>query len=231
MIDNWFYCPIIQLSNRCCPRHRIGRPQGGFLFFVKVFGLLKRVSVYIDGFNLFHAIKDLEDDGLKWVNLWRLSEQLVRDNESVGVVKYFSAYAKWRETSYRRHQRYVHHLENVGVRFIEGNFKRKWQRCRQCNHQFFLHEEKETDVNIGAHLLADTCRDRFDRALIVSADSDLNEAVVLARNETSGKLIDIVAPPGRNNRNSRALFEITIGKLRSSLFTNIIANSIEQGRR
>ncbi len=135
------------------------------------------------------------------MNLWRLSEQLVRDNESVSVVKYFSAYAKWRETSYRCHQRYVHHLENVGVRFIEGNFKKKWQRCRLCNRRFVLPEEKETDVNIGAHLLADTCRDSFDRALIVSADSDLNEAVVLARNKTSGKLIDIVAQPGRNNRN------------------------------
>lgn len=205
--------------------------QGGFLFVAKVTGLLKRISVYIDGFNLFHAIKDLEDDGLKWVNLWRLSEQLVRGNENVTVVKYFSAYAKWRETSYRRHQRYVHHLENVGVRFIEGNFKRKRQRCRLCNRTFVLHEEKETDVNIGAHLLADACRDRFDRALIVSADSDLNQAVVLARNETSGKLIDIVAPPGRKNMNSRALFEITTGKLRNSLFPDTIANYIELGRR
>ena len=194
-------------------------------------GLLKRVSVYIDGFNLFHAIKDLEDNGLKWVNLWRLSEQLVRGDESVAVVKYFSAYAKWRETSYRRHQRYVHQLENAGVRFVEGKFKGIERWCKLCRRYYDAHEEKETDVNIGAHLLVDSCRDRFDRALIVSSDSDLHQAVDLARAETTGKLIDIVAPPGRRRRNPRARFEITTDKLRNSQFPDPIANYIEQGRR
>lgn len=88
---------------------------------------------------------------------------MVRGDECVSVVLYFSAYAKWMEPSYRSHQRYVHQLENVGVRFIEGNFKKKWQRCKLCRRKFELHEEKETDENIGVRLLADACRNWFDR--------------------------------------------------------------------
>ena len=72
----------------------------------------KRVSVYVDGFNLYHAIKELCIEGckqehLKWVNLWDLSEKLVGEDEEVTVVKYFSAYAKWLDDNYRRHQVYV----------------------------------------------------------------------------------------------------------------------------
>jgi uncharacterized LabA/DUF88 family protein len=82
---------------------------------------------------------------------------------------------------------------------------------------YVTHEEKETDVNIGVHLMADALADRFDRALVVSADTDLNAAVALTRLEASGKQIAIVAPPGRKGRNSSALFEITKGRIRASL--------------
>ncbi len=88
-----------------------------------------------------------------------------------------------------------------------------------CQREYRTHEEKETDVNIGVHLMADALNGRFDRALVVSADTDLNEAVELARRETTGRNIniDIVAPPGRKRLNSRALFEVTAGRIRRSL--------------
>lgn len=70
---------------------------------------------------------------------------MVRGDESVAVVKYFSAYAKWRETSYRRHQRYVHQLENAGVRFVEGKFKGIERWCKLCRRYYDAREEKETE--------------------------------------------------------------------------------------
>ena len=158
----------------------------------------RRVSVYIDGFNLYHALDDLGESHLKWLDLWALSQTLVRKNEAVTTVKYFSAYATWMPASYRRHQRYVAALQAQGVQFIEGRFK-------------------ETDVNIGVHLMADGLQDRFDRALVISADTDLNEAVNLTKAEAAGKQIDLVAPPKRKGRNSVALFEVTVGRVRRSL--------------
>ena len=90
---------------------------------------VRRVSVYIDGYNLYYAIKKLADDNpkenhLKWVDLWALSETLVSPDETVTAVKYFSAYAKWRGDSYGRHQKYVTVLKEKGVEFIDGNFKK-----------------------------------------------------------------------------------------------------------
>ena len=197
---------------------------------------IKRVSVYVDGLNLYHAIKNHQNKfpqswpkNFIWIDLWVLSECLVRsENEKVTTVKYFSAFATWRRRqSYRRHQRYVSELQSCGVQFIEGNFKEKEINCRNCNSSFTTYEEKETDVNIGAHLLADALQNRFDRALVVSADSDLNQAVTLARNESNHKLIDIVAPPGRMSQNSFAMFPITKGKLRKAIFPPEIINRIE----
>ncbi len=177
-----------------------------------------RTIVYIDGFNLYHSLDDLNEPHLKWLDLWSLSQKLLRGDQQLTAVKYFTAYATWRTGSYRRHQRYVAALEQQGVIPIIGRFKAKTVRCHaKCRQTYLTHEEKETDVNIGVHLMADVLTDRLDRALIVSADTDLNSAVLLARSEAPGKKIDLVAPPGRMGRNSAALFEVTKGRVRSSL--------------
>lgn len=177
-----------------------------------------RTIVYIDGFNLYHAVDDLAEPSLKWLNLWSLSQKLLRGDQQLIAVKYFTAYATWRQASYRRHQRYVAALEACGVTPVVGRFKIKTVRCHaKCRQSYITHEEKETDVNIGVHLMADALKNRFDRALIISADTDLNSAVALARVEAPGKRIDLVAPPGRKRRNSAALFEVTKGKIRKSL--------------
>lgn len=177
-----------------------------------------RTIVYIDGFNLYHALDDLGEPHLKWVNLWALSEKLLRGDQQLIAVKYFTAYATWRPGSYRRHQRYVAALEACGVTPVVGRFKAKTVRCHaKCRQTYVTHEEKETDVNIGVHLMADALKNRFDRALIISADTDLNSAVALTRAEAVSKRIDLVAPPGRMARNSAALFEVTKGRVRNSL--------------
>lgn len=191
---------------------------------------MSRVAVYVDGFNLYHAIDDLGENYLKWVNLWALSENIIKPDQTIELVKYFSAYATWKTGEYRRHQAYVGALEAHGVEPIMGRFKAKKMVCHACHKVYTAHEEKETDVNIGVHLVADAIRNRFDTAFIISADTDLSAAVKMARAETPEKTIMIVAPPGRfsRNREIRPLFEITKGKIRSSLLPATITT--ETGR-
>lgn len=179
---------------------------------------MRRVYVYVDGFNLYHAIDDLGDDSLKWLNLWSLSESLIAQNETLYAVKYFSAYATWHASGYARHRAYVAALEAESVSVVMGNFKEKWVECRLCSKTFKTHEEKETDVNIGIHLVADAMSDKFDRALVISADSDLRSAIVLAKEKAPTKAINVVAPPGRFSfaRALRPLFQITNGKIRAA---------------
>lgn len=195
-----------------------------------------RVIIYIDGFNLFHAIDEIGDPDIKWINLYDLSSQIIRPQfgEELVSVKYFTAYATWKQQAYRRHERYVKSLEDTGVTTILGKFKRKNVRCKaSCGQIFSTHEEKETDVNIGIHLVADAICDRFDRAIIISADTDMAPAIAFARREAPNKKIDAVAPPRRKGRarDLNPLFEITPGKLKRTLFPDHIKEYIASNHR
>jgi hypothetical protein len=89
-----------------------------------------RAALYVDGFNLYHAIDDLNDDRLKWLSLHDLGQTIIRrKTETLGAILYFSAYAHFRSARdpsvVARHRRYVAALESTGVEVLLGNFKRK----------------------------------------------------------------------------------------------------------
>lgn len=186
-----------------------------------------RVNVYIDGFNFYHAIDELKEESLKWTDLWSLSDKLILDNQTLHRVKYFSAFATWLPDSYKRHRDYVAAIQSMGVEPIMGRFKERRIKCKaKCRQEFLTHEEKETDVNIGAHLVADALNDDFDTAMVISADTDLAAVVKLVR-ELVGKKdkrIITVAPPGRFSRGRELefMFSIPKGKIRSSQLPEVI---------
>ena len=176
---------------------------------------MSRLSVYVDGFNLYHAIDELGRPHLKWLDLWRLAESLEGAGEAVSSVHYFSAYATWLPAKYARHREYVAMLKSVGVTIHMANFKEKSRECRRCGAQWAYHEEKETDVDIAAHLVADALRDQFDRGIIISADSDLAPAIKIVRALAPRKRLMVAAPPGRlgHARGLQPKLEITPGRL------------------
>ena len=157
----------------------------------------RRVIAYVDGFNLYHSVKKYNP---KKINLWALFEELIKPEEVLVGVKYFSAYAHHRgPNTVQSHRAYVAQLEATGVTVIRGQFKKKPAGCRTCGARWNAHEEKETDLNIGLHLLADATDDNYDRAYLISADSDLVAAVKMVRtrhNDMKGVLI--IKPPGRH---------------------------------
>ena len=176
----------------------------------------KRTIVYIDGYNLYHAIDDLHDDSLKWLNLHGLAESMLRPDESLHKVVYFTAYATHIPPAYTRHKAYVAALKAEGVSVCFGQFKQKFRKCKLCQGKYITHEEKETDVNIAIHLIRDTLQDSFDRAILVTADTDMKSAAEMARSLNGTKRIDFVAPPGRRKyaRDLAPLFELTKGRIR-----------------
>ena len=191
---------------------------------------MKRVIVYVDGFNLYHALDELGDDSLKWLCLRRLSESILRPGETLKQVKYFSAYATWMPEAYARHRAYVSALKAEGVRFVPGKFKKKFLKCKKCKTQYHTHEEKETDVNVAIHLIRDTFEDSFDRAIVISADSDMRTAVEMARNISGTKTIDVVAPPNRFGfaRSLKPLFALSTGKIRKARLED--SYTVDNGR-
>lgn len=157
-----------------------------------------RTVAYVDGFNLYHAIHDLRQDHLKWVDLWALSLNFARPPDfDLLKVYYFSAYATWLPAPWARHRAYVSALRTRGVVPLMANFKKKSRSCKRCGGSWVQHEEKESDVGLGAHLVNDAHRNLYDRALILSADSDLAAAIKLVAGEFPAKEVRIVTPPGR----------------------------------
>jgi len=193
----------------------------------------KRVIFFIDGFNLYHSIKDLKKNYLKWLDLRKLCSEFAPDPYfSIVKIYYFSAFAKWRKNAYKRHREFVKALESVDVGIVLGNFKEKHWKCCHCKRDQLRHEEKETDVNIAVYLLAEAFNDNFDRAIIVSADSDLAPAIKKVKELFPQKEIRILTPVGRKHsmalvnaaggiKNAKKIKEI---HLERSLFPAIIKN-------
>lgn len=182
-----------------------------------------RVACYIDGFNLYHAVHNLQRPHLKWCNLWQLAESACRTRERLVAVNYFSAFATWRPAAYARHRLYVSALQSVGVTVTMAHFKEKPRQCNSCRRQWIDHEEKETDVRLALGILADAEDDVFDRAIVVSADSDLVPAVELVKRRHPGKSVAIAVPPGMYGRGrhlqavSDSYFELRASRLERTL--------------
>ena len=176
---------------------------------------MTRIIAYIDGFNLYHAIADLNRPALKWLDLKALIMSLKRAGESVTEINYFSAYATWRPQAYQRHIEYVKALEHSGVKCIMGHFKSKQRTCRSCGAVWTQHEEKETDVHIAARIVVDACEDRYDRAVLITADSDLVPALEIVKARFPKKQLFVAAPPKRfgHARGLKPGMELTAGRL------------------
>ncbi len=170
-----------------------------------------RSSFFIDGFNLYHAIKRLNEPHLKWVDLMRLMRRQISPNtELVQAVYYFSAYADWLPDQKSRHEQYVAALNSSGVQVVLGQFKDKQKHCHDCGSTWTQHEEKETDVNVALYVLNEAYRDTYDRAYIVSRDSDLKPAVQMVKMQFPEKEVYIVAPPHLGHSND--LIQVADGK-------------------
>lgn len=189
---------------------------------------MTRAACYVDGFNLYHSIDDLNKPHLKWVNLWALAESFVYTNEKLVAVNYFSAYATWRPANFSRHRIYVQSLEHFGVKAFMAHFKSKQRKCRGCQRTWTDHEEKETDVHIALRVLADAVDDVFDRAIIISADSDLVSVLSLLKSRYPKKRILVATPPGRFSigrdllQHAHSRLEITKGRIAKCLLPSKI---------
>ncbi len=185
-----------------------GRPEPpGFLL-----RLLKKVIALIDGFNVYHSLnkrefKRVDNDGnpvfvkpyhqYKWLDLRKLCSCFVTLQEELCEVYYFTALTTWSEEKVERHKRSIRALESTGVTTVYGAFKERDVHCINCRTTFTKSEEKRTDVNIAIHLLGLAQSNTYDRALLLSGDSDLIPAISWTRAAFPNKRISVIVPIAR----------------------------------
>jgi uncharacterized LabA/DUF88 family protein len=184
---------------------------------------MSRISYYVDGFNLYHAIKPLACPELKWLNLRALAASFLEKHEELAEVTYFTAMLVWDAEKCRRHRAYIDALCAYGVNVIESRFIKRNRFCAQYDRYCGFHEEKQTDVAIAVKILRDAHSSSIKRAILVTADSDQIPLVRELRNSFPQLSVEIAAPPGRM-REARELCkaasrfsEISPGRLRTCL--------------
>lgn len=111
----------------------LGPPEAtasGVLFYM-------RVTLLVDGFNLYHSVKAAERSAsgkrMRWLDLWGLCDTIVRSSLGHGFqldsVHYYSALAQHLEPRkpdvVRRHRTFLAALESTGVSVNLAKFKRK----------------------------------------------------------------------------------------------------------
>ena len=180
---------------------------------------MKKTIVYIDGFNLYYRLKKTP---YKWLNLYRLAYYYLDPKKhQISKIKYFTARVKEysenssntnRQNVYLRAIRSINNLEIIFGQFKNRTVKGKY--CYHCKKQKFLtkcmvffiklieghnvvtvkkFEEKESDVNIATHIVADAYENNYDCAVLISNDTDLKTPLRYVKKRLK-KEIGIISP-------------------------------------
>lgn len=182
---------------------------------------MTRVSFFIDGFNLYHSLKDFAKD-CRWLNLKSLCESYLKPDEQLGDIYYFTAVATWNLEKSNKHKLYIKRLALEGVQTIYGKFKKVSRHCNNCNKEYDTHEEKRTDVNIALRLFSDAVQDKFDTAILVSADSDLIPPIQAISSLFPEKRVGIVIPLGRRAKELKQVADFSFKMERKRLESNLL---------
>lgn len=142
--------------------------------------------MYVDGFNLYYGA--LKGTPYKWLNLYALSRQLLTDKQEIIGIKYFTAKVQPRANDPEqpfRQSLYLRALGTIRAQCIYGHYLSHVVSMYRANPKpgearmvdVIKTEEKGSDVNIASHMLVDASENRFDCAVLISGDSDLQTPV------------------------------------------------------
>lgn len=183
-----------------------------------------RVGAFVDGFNLYHGVRDEMGHAHLWIDVRQLCASLLKPGQELRCVHYFTAYVRNQPESLGRQQTYLQAVKGYkpGVTIHPGRFQEKTVECLDCHHSYTTYEEKESDVWLASKLIESTVNDEIDMALLVSADSDFIPAIKTAKRLRPGLRVVAAMPPGRNSgklaRACDASFPIGSAKVRQAQF-------------
>jgi uncharacterized LabA/DUF88 family protein len=192
---------------------------------------IKKTIAYIDGFNLYFGLKERGWKCYYWLNLWELCRLLLKPDQKLVTVKYFTSKVQNPPDKRQRQYSYLHALSiTPGIERYFGKYEMSYHTCEGCGRKIEIPLEKMSDVQLATQMISDAFKDNFDVALLVSGDKDLVPIVELCRQEFPEKRIVAVFPPMRSCDDLRyaanAFIHVTETELKKSLFPNQITDSL-----
>ena len=171
----------------------------------------QRVITYIDGYNLYHGLLDGGLRSSRWLDLPELGRSLLKPHQRLVLTRYFTTLVKEDPAKAQRQARYIDALETrAGIKIDYGHFLSKSVTCHNCQNTWHKRDEKKTDVNIAVRMLEDAYDDRFDTALVISADSDLAAPIQSVRTRLPAKRVVVAFPPKRHSKELRRVADASL---------------------
>jgi uncharacterized LabA/DUF88 family protein len=188
---------------------------------------MPRVIAYIDGFNLYYGLREKQWKQFYWLNLHAVSLHLLRPGQELVETKYFTSIVAAPPDKHRRQAAFLEALGTLPELSIHyGHYLADEVVCRQCGHAYTTHHEKQTDVNIATEMLTDAFTDRFDAALLLSADSDLVGPIEKVRALFPQKRVIVVFPPARHSNALRKAANATLHLDRATLAQSVFPDRV-----
>ncbi len=158
----------------------------------------ERVIAYVDGFNLYFGLREKGWRRYYWLNVQLLMRNLLHPGQQLLLTKYFTSRVSFPPDKLERQELFLEALGTLTqFEIYYGKYLFNERSCRTCGHTVSVASEKMSDVNIAVQLMLDAFDDRFDMALLVSADSDLVPPVRAVRQRSPDKRIVVAFPPAR----------------------------------
>lgn len=184
----------------------------------------ERVAVFIDGFNLYFGLTSAYPN-FKWLNVYLLSQNLLRPNQELVSVSYFTARIGNNPPKEQRQNIYLSAIKSTPAHIIYGHYKSKNKSCRRCGHSWQTNEEKMTDVNIAVQMITGAVQNTYDRAILISGDSDLVPPIKTVQ-DIFNKKVFVAFPPNRHNHSVKSIANGSMMLGRGTLSKSQFATSI-----
>lgn len=176
---------------------------------------MTRTIVYIDGFNLYY--RALKGTRHKWLDIAALSAAVMPSTCQIEAIKYYTAHVSGRVNpdSPKKQHAYLRAIATLPrVAIFYGNFLvvQKWAGLVQPPTfrpivtlppepvpdvaYVWKTEEKGSDVNLGVHLVRDAFTGAFDRAAVITNDTDLVEPIRIVTQEL-GLPVTLLTPTAK----------------------------------
>lgn len=163
---------------------------------------MKKINIYIDWFNLYYALsKHIKkknwawEKKLQWCDFKKLINTYLKKDEKINNIYFFTA-EHWVKEKRNKQKNYIKALHHSWVKVIKWKFSKitrtfinKMQikkilfnlNIKKSDEnkyipkllEYFTYEEKRTDVNIALKIQEDAFKWEYNKAIIISWDSDI----------------------------------------------------------
>ncbi len=192
-----------------------------------------KAIIYIDGFNLYMSRLKYNRQ-LRWLNLGKLATSLVEKDTpeaTIERINYYTAYVSGKidPAAVGKQQTYLAALKTIpNLAIHPGNFVigEKWVKVKhpplskpdgypweEPYPEFikaFIPQEKGSDVKLGVHLVRDAFTNAFDRAYVLTGDTDLVEPIRIVTQELGKEVV--IVPPDKPRPSSIPIIAPTLVK-------------------